>query len=475
MTDDDDASGVLRSGRRFSRHNDNVSNEPPPAQHATTNVRDTNPPPPDESELSLPDVDDSQLSPSLLSVDDSAFTTIGRAHDGRGTTAPLDALAQTFTSITTPNKFDALANDDDDGSDAPPNPDDDAPTDVIDSNDAPTDAIDSIFREADATLAAATYDFELLSERLHQRLNHDLMASVKDEITSSNFDFGQSLEKSMSLFFAMVKQDVANSNLALERRIEDRIASMDECIAMNNESTATAIESISANTNKLAQETTALSERTNILAQETTALSVRMVDHQSHLENLLGFEEARRQQMDDHVKQMVDLAALIAEVKSNATVQTQRVSAQLDGLRTKVDTHNNSTKTDIVDLRGRIVPELRDQHNAIAATVQRLETRLDSTDNTTSRNITDLDNRLAAFRAEFDAYTNNTTGISTPRRANVPDAVTIDDPTGVPAVIGDPTSVPSLPRNPLFPNIDPSTFRPGTSWYVSMQKHFIYM
>ena len=147
----------------------------------------------------------------------------------------------------------------------------------------------------------------------------------------------------------MIQRNVDDSTLALERRIEDRLASMDERIAVTTESTATAIETISANTDKL--------------AQETTALSVRMVEHQSHLENLLGFEEARRQQMDDHVKQMIELAALIAEVKSNATMQTQRVSAQLDGLRATVDASNSSTKKDIVDLRGRIVPELRDQHN----------------------------------------------------------------------------------------------------------------
>ncbi len=148
MTDDDDTPSVLRSGRRLSRPHDNVSNEPPPAQHATTNVRDTNPPPPDKSEFSLTEVDDSQvddsqLSPSLLSVDESEFTTIGRAHVGRGTTTPRDAHS---ASISSPNQFDALAQDDD-SSDEPSHH----------TDDAPTDAIDNIFREADATLAAATH------------------------------------------------------------------------------------------------------------------------------------------------------------------------------------------------------------------------------------------------------------------------------------------------------------------------------
>ena len=461
MNADDDASGRLRSGRRFSTPNDRDTNPPPPDESSRliqhSNVRDSNPPPPDESEFPLTEVDDSQvddpqLSPSLLSVDESEFTTIGRAHVGRGTTTPRDAHPE---SISSPNQFDALAQDDD-SSDEPSHH----------TDDAPTDAIDNIFREADATLAAATYDFELMSERLRIRLDHDLTASItkelKSEIKSTNSDFGKSIEQSMLTFSSMIQRNVDDSTSALERRIEKRLASMDERIATTAESTATAIELISANTNKL--------------AQETTALSDRMVEHQSHLDNLLGFEEARRQQMDDHVKQMLELAALIAEVKSNATTQTQRVSAQLDGLRAKVESNNATTKTDIVDLRGRIVPELRDQHNAIAASVQRLENRLDTTDTTTSRTISDLDNRLAAFRAEFEEYTNNPAGVSTPRRTNVPAANTIDDTTGIPARIddppyipitsGDPTDVRSPPRSPLFPNVDPTTLRTASSWHA---------
>ena len=465
MSNDDDAPGRLRSGRRFSRPNANNDNPhpdaPPPAQHTITNDRDTNPPPPDETEFSYSspnddDVDESQLSPSLLSVDIPTFTTIGRAHEGRATTTLQDAHTQPSASIPSPNQFGALAQDDE-SSDEPSHTDDDAPT----------EAIDNIFREADATLAAATYDFELMSERLRIRLDHDLTASItkelksdmdsitnelKSEMKSTKSNLGKSIEQTMLTFSSMIQQNVDDSTLAFERRIEERIASMEERIARTTESTAKHIELISANTNEL--------------ARETTALSVRMVEHQSHLENLLGFEEARRQQMDDHVKQMLELAALIAEVKSDSTTQTQRVSAQLDGLRAKVESHNNTTKTDIVDLRGRIVPELRGQHDAIVATVKRLENRLDSTDTTTSQTINDLDNRLTAFRAEFDEYTNNPTVASTPRRTNVPDTVTIDDPTGIPVSFGEPTGVPSLPRSPLFPNVDPTTLRTASSWHA---------
>lgn len=95
--------------------------------------------------------------------------------------------------------------------------------------------------------------------------------------------------------------------------------------------------------------------------------------------------------MDDHVKQMLDLTALISEVKSTTTVQTQRVAAQLDGLRAIVDSNNNTTKSDIIDLRGRIVQDLCDQNNAINANIKCLEDRLESSDATTLRTMNDLE------------------------------------------------------------------------------------
>ena len=52
---------------------------------------------------------------------------------------------------------------------------------------------------------------------------------------------------------------------------------------------------------------TTLSGNTARLSEETTALSVRVVEHQGHLENLLGFEEARQAQMDDHWQPIVAL------------------------------------------------------------------------------------------------------------------------------------------------------------------------
>ena len=324
-------------------------------------------------------------------------------------------------------------------------------------DDAPTAAIDNIFREADATLAAATYDFNDMSERLRQRLDRDLKASLATELETNNSNFGKSLEQSILVFSSLIKRDVDNSTLDLKRNIQlmdERIASMDERIILAHESTAKAIESMDERIT-LAHESTAKAIESIItnadkLAHTTSALSARMVDQQSHLENLLGFEEARRKQMDDHVKQMMDLADIIAEVKSNNTVQTQRVAAQLDGLRTIVDSHQNTTKSDIIDLRGRIVPELREQHNAVSAEIKCLEDRVDATGAT----VLAIDSRLTALRAEFDASNTTPTGPNTPIRANTADR-TIDS-----------SDTPPHTRNPLFPNVNPDSFRPTSSWNV---------
>ena len=102
------------------------------------------------------------------------------------------------------------------------------------------------------------------------------------------------------------------------------------------------------------------------LLEETTALSIRVVEHQGHLENLLGFEEARQAQMDDHWQSIVAL-----EKASKATdTQQQRLAAQIDGLRSNNETTMSTMKNDITDLCGRIIPGLRDDSSTLALSVK---------------------------------------------------------------------------------------------------------
>ena len=121
---------------------------------------------------------------------------------------------------------------------------------------------------------------------------------------------------------------------------------------------------------------TTLSGNTARLSEETTALLARVIEHQDHLENLLGLEEARRAQMDDHWRSIIDIKAAVEEVKTAAITQTDRFTAQLNGIRANTDTTTTALRTDVNNLRGRIIPSIREQSTAIADSVQRLKDRI---------------------------------------------------------------------------------------------------
>ena len=80
--------------------------------------------------------------------------------------------------------------------------------------------------------------------------------------------------------------------------------------------------------------------------------------------------------MDDHWRSIAEIKTDIAEVKATATTQTDRFTAQLNGLRATTDMTTTALRTDINDLRGRIIPSLREQATSITSSVQRLEDRL---------------------------------------------------------------------------------------------------
>jgi hypothetical protein len=282
---DDDGKSSLQSGCRITHPNDCDTNPPPPNeskfglnQPPTDNDRDTNPPPPIKPEFNLnqPSTGKSQLSQSLLSNDADAFTVISRTHEGHSTNSPRNAMVTAFAPDAVPfhNTFGPLADGDassveDSGVQPHKIPHD------HDSVDAPTQRIDELFRTADATLAVATFNFNLVKERLQIRLERDLTQTIATKTESSGADLKQSFGESISTFFTNIRQNVDNSTSTHTRYIQcmdDRLAQMSGSLQQHNSSFTAAIRIISANTAKL--------------AQETSALSVRVVEHQSHLEHL---------------------------------------------------------------------------------------------------------------------------------------------------------------------------------------------
>ena len=356
------------------------------------------------------------------------------------------------------NTFGPLA----DGDASTVNSDAQPPKTTLDRDDV-DERIDGLFRDTDATLAAATLDFHLVKDRLRVSLERDLTQIITTKVNSTGTQLGRKLNQALLLFQTGVN-DITSDLQKDIQRMDDRLAQLQGSLEHHNSSFSTAIETISMNTCRL--------------AEETSALSARVVEHQSHLDHLLSFEEARRQQMDNHVKQMGKLTALISEVKSQSTTHTQRVSAQLDGLRSTMEAHTTTTKADLVDIRGRIVPNLRDRSNtlasdvqrleaqfgkqttALASTVQRLEDRLGNFDPANFTLTVDcFEERLDALRVALEAKTSHPHGACVP-----PVNVTAG------AHVSPTEADDAMPRPPdidggRFAHIDP-TFRPTSSWFA---------
>ena len=447
------------------RPNNRDTNPPPPDdsdfaldQPPTKIARDTNPPPPGESDFDIhrPSTGESQLSQSLLSNDDTVFTIIGSTHEGHSTTSPWNATVTAIAPDPAPfhNTFGPLADSDASTVDSDAQP----PETTLDCDNI-DEQIDDLFRDADATLAAATLDFHPVEDYLQVRLERDLTQTITTTVDLT----GVKLNQALSLLQASVNNITSDLKKDIQR-MDDRLAQLQGSLQHHNSSFNTAIKTISTNTSRL--------------VEETSALSVRVVEHQSHLEHLLSFEEARQQQMDNHVKQMGKLTALISEVKSQSTTHTQRVSAQLDGLRSTMEANTTTTKADLVDIRGRLIPNLHDKTNtlasdvqrleaqfgeqtsALALTVQRLEDRLGNFDPTDFTLTVDcFEERLDALRVALEAKTTHPCGACIPL---------VDVTAG--AHVSPTKADDAVPRPPdigggRFAHIDP-TFRSSSSWFA---------
>ena len=322
------------------------------------NERDDNPPPPDETQ---PDLSQPLLSPVM------DFTLIDRTHEGRTTTSPRDAIPEEVVHTPVPlgNRFDELGQDD-------------ATTvgtvDAVDLDAASTTSstarrINELARATDATIAeinAIPTTGPVSTDNL-QQLNDSITGNIEASITGKISSLERTIGETMSSLFAGIRQDLANTTKELIADINNMNTNMRlfrDRVDTDHRSVTEAITKLSGNTARL--------------SEETTALSVRVVEHQGHLENLLGFEEARQAQMDDHWKSIVALTSQVDEIKNTTTTQTQRIAAQLDGLRSNCDTTTSAMKNDITDLRGRIIPGLRDDSSALALSVKRLEERLEA-------------------------------------------------------------------------------------------------
>ncbi len=135
------------------------------------------------------------------------------------------------------------------------------------------------------------------------------------------------------------------------------------------------------------QKTTGILESLQQAADNTTCLletselfSSRMLQHQTHLEHLMGFKEQRRSQMDNHWCALEDLMTIVSEVIADSTTQSQRLMAQLDGLCSTTKQATTTACNNILDIRARMIPKLCTRTNALVLEGQSFHARLDAID-----------------------------------------------------------------------------------------------
>jgi hypothetical protein len=116
---------------------------------------------------------------------------------------------------------------------------------------------------------------------------------------------------------------------------------------------------------KLDEMTTGILETLKGVTEATATLTNRIKDHQSWLSNLMSFEEQQQAQMDNHWRQMTDLKETIdgmqtriADDRAASLIRSQCLTAQLDGLRSTLDQATTTDRSDIVDIRARLIPGL---------------------------------------------------------------------------------------------------------------------
>ena len=308
------------------------------------------------------------MSPPPTPVD--LFTVVDRAHEGRTTTSPRDAVPPVIfqSPVTTQNQYDQLGQDDTTAAS-----DEIIETRFTEPSDAgafsspsTTRAIEELARTTDDTIAeinAIPASAPVFSDDLH-RLEQSVTTKISSEIGKISSELGV-MGETMSSLFASLQQSLANTTKELIADITHTNTNMTlfkARVERDHASVTAAITTLSGNTARL--------------SEETTALSVRVVEHQDHLENLLGFEEARRHQMDDHWRSIEEIKSAVEDAKTAATTQSNRLTAQLDGLRATTEQATTALRTDVNDLRGRVIPSLREQSTATAASIQHLTDKL---------------------------------------------------------------------------------------------------
>jgi hypothetical protein len=128
--------------------------------------------------------------------------------------------------------------------------------------------------------------------------------------------------------------------------------------------------------------TTHLDHQESVLDQLTTAMEA----HLEQLNNLMELEKARHKQTSNHWKRLEDIKLVIKQMEENITTtnkaieaticQNDQLTAQLTGVWANAKTVANNARSDIMDLRACLTPELCDALSSLFTEVKSLQDTL---------------------------------------------------------------------------------------------------
>ncbi len=150
--------------------------------------------------------------------------------------------------------------------------------------------------------------------------------------------------------------------------LADALAHLAQMESFVVDSTAMIDASITRISNTLTETTQVITDQLVDQEKVSNRLTSHMEKHAKQLSNLMEYEKARRQQMDDHWKRLKDIESVLERTDKNITTmnkaiaatvrQNDRLTAQITGIRANAESAAANAKTDITNLRVRLIPEL---------------------------------------------------------------------------------------------------------------------
>jgi hypothetical protein len=222
------------------------------------------------------------------------------------------------------------------------------------------------------------------------------LQQVLNNIPPPDVNDGIFAERIVDSFHQTARMVDDTLKVARPRTLADAFAQLKQMESFVMESTATVTDSVTKlgsflrdlhAYNKMMKETTIRVIMTCLGDQEKVSgkLTSHMKKHVDQLSNLMELEKACHKQMDNHWKRLEDIESLMKRTDKNiattneaiaATIhQNDRLTAQITGVCANAETAATNARSDITDLRARLLLDLR---NALSTLFTEMKTLQDT-------------------------------------------------------------------------------------------------